>query len=429
MRINIIGCGPTAMSIAWSLRKTPNEIHIYDKKDGPGGSWWEPKDGTRDIHADRVLFKNAYLNVVDMLNEMDLNWDDYFHVEQNEYTSTIKKLTFKDYLQLLNLTIRVLLMPNKYKTMSLHDSLDQGQLSSFGKKLLENLPLILDGVTWEVMTAWEFVQGFNFVGLDIFKPYTQSKSGVHLNNDIMSRLTATGVNFHFNCEVSNLKYNKGGGFQCDINNEYTISEGILILCVDPGPAMRLIKDNWGPGARSVLADSIYGSVCVLFEYDNPIETRLNSIDNVINSEWSIITTILPDKKTISCVITRPITVGPDQLESEIIRQINLPKPRSSRICWGTRWVSDHWEYDQTSMAFPKNGTLPFFGKSPSVALCGMMTDRRCPFASMEAATEVGRKFTYRYFGGKSPKYKFTISLKILFTILVLLYVRYVCSCI
>ena len=425
MRINIIGCGPTGMSVAWSLSKLQYlDIHIFDKKDGPGGSWWEPASGERDVHASRILFPHAYVNVQSILHEMGLCWDDYFHIEKNNKIEILYKLSWGDYLEVSLLAVKVLLKPNEYKSKTLRESLNTTKLSHTGKELFSKLPLILDGVDWNVMTAWEFVEGFNFVGLGAIKPHTQSKSGYYLNHDMMNKLKERGVKFHFNKDVNDIQYNSDGTYEVSIGNEMRISGGLLVICIDPGPAMRLVKDNWGPGTRKILADSIYGSISLILEYDSPIDLGGHSIDKFMETSWGIIPSLL-DPQTLSCVITQPLDVSPDKLEQEIIKQLKVPPPKRCRVCWGSRWVDDHWEYDQTAMSYPIGGTLSFFGKSPSVAMCGMMSERRCPFASMEAAIEVGRIFTHRYFGCPAPTYKYTISTKILIVLLIIIYIRYV----
>ena len=79
MKIHIIGAGPTGMSLAWEILRSGNhDITIYDRKVSSGGAWWEPEDGTRDIHAHKMAFDKAYVNTQNLFSEMGINWNDIF---------------------------------------------------------------------------------------------------------------------------------------------------------------------------------------------------------------------------------------------------------------------------------------------------------------------------------------------------------------
>ena len=79
MKVHIVGAGPTGMSLAWEiLRSGDHEITIYDRKTSAGGSWWEPTEEIRDLHAHRIVFDKAFVNTQSLFNEMGINWDDIF---------------------------------------------------------------------------------------------------------------------------------------------------------------------------------------------------------------------------------------------------------------------------------------------------------------------------------------------------------------
>ena len=79
MKVHIVGGGPTGVSIAWELlNNTEHEVHLYEKKDVLGGSWHEPAGEKRDLHAPRMLFKNAFVNTRSLFSEMNMEWNDYF---------------------------------------------------------------------------------------------------------------------------------------------------------------------------------------------------------------------------------------------------------------------------------------------------------------------------------------------------------------
>ena len=79
MKVHIVGAGPTGMSLAWEiLRSGDHEITIYDRKTSAGGSWWEPTEEIRDLHAHRIVFDKAFVNTQSLFNDMGINWDDIF---------------------------------------------------------------------------------------------------------------------------------------------------------------------------------------------------------------------------------------------------------------------------------------------------------------------------------------------------------------
>ena len=242
MRIHIIGSGPTGMSVAWEiLKSTDHEVIIYDRKKSAGGSWWEPSEDKRDLHAHRILFGNAFVNTNSLFEEMGIKWDDMFQpADTRVYRTTLKNLRPLDYLTLTSLAIRVLAQPSKYKSISLSDAI--GKLSKSGKNLIETLPLIMDGVDWETMSAFEFVKSFDNVGMS--KQYVQKVSGKVMSDKMQKALVDKGAKFMFESEVENVYYEKDG-YEAVFTNNTIIKDGLLVLCIDNSKALQLVDDNWG----------------------------------------------------------------------------------------------------------------------------------------------------------------------------------------
>ena len=158
MKVHIVGAGPTGMSIAWELKKyTDHDVVVYDKKSSAGGSWWEPSVDSRDLHAHRIVFDRAFINTNSLFKEMGIAWDAIFQKAESSSGPVISKyLSARDYVTLSSLAVKVLAMPWRYKKMSLKDAI--GTLSENGQKLMEAVTLVIDGVPWDVMTAYEFVK-------------------------------------------------------------------------------------------------------------------------------------------------------------------------------------------------------------------------------------------------------------------------------
>jgi hypothetical protein len=419
MRVHVIGAGPTGMSVAWEiLRSTDHEVIIYDRKESAGGSWWEPKGPKRDLHAHRIVFDNAFVNTNSLFEEMGIEWDDMFQpADTRVYTTTFKYLKFKDYLTLTSLAVRVLAQPDNYKGVSLKNAL--GDLSDSGEKLLKALPLIMDGVDWETMSAFEFVKSFDHVGMS--KQYVQKVSGKVMSDKMQNALVEKGATFMFGRDLEKVHYEKDG-YEASFTNKTKIKDGLLVLCIDNSKALQLVGENWGKDTLKKIGPSTYGCINVLLDYDEPIRLPKTDLEYAMETEFSLQPVVLSDNKTISCVICNltdeVLSTDPETIKSEVIKQLGVPKPTSIRIAWGSYWKDGKWSFEQSSGVLSLHGQVPFYGESSKVALCGMMSERKTPYSSIEAAIEVGRSFCHETFETRKPLQPVLIT-HVLFILIVL----------
>ena len=299
MRVHIVGAGPTGMSVAWeTLNTTNHEIIIYDRKKSAGGSWWEPSLKERDLHAHRIVFDNAFVNTDSLFKEMGIQWDDFFEkVDSKLYSILFKYLKSKDYITLLSLSFRVLTQPSKYKSITLKDAL--GDLSETGKKLIQAFPLVMDGVTWDKMSAYEFVKSFDHVAIS--KQYTQKVSGKVMCDAMQKALEERGVKFVFKTELESVEYGKDQ-YLAKLSNGDILNDGILVMCIDNNKAIDLIGDNWGKDARDKIKESAYECINILLDYDQEIQLNKPDIEYIMETEYNIQPVVLSDKKTVSCVM-------------------------------------------------------------------------------------------------------------------------------
>ena len=405
MKIHIVGSGPTGMSLAWEiLRSGEHDVTIYDRKVSAGGSWWEPEVETRDLHAHRIVFDRAFVNTQSLFSEMNIRWDDIFeYVERRSiFDFAFKSLGVKDYGTLISLFSRVLAQPKKYKTISVKDA--TGILSESGQKYIEHLPLIMDGVTWDVMTAYEFVKNLDHTILS--QMYTQRVSGKVMCDAMEEALIDAGANFIFGTELMNVEYGEDD-FVATFSDERIVDDGMLFLCLDNSPAIKLLGDNWGPDALKKVQGSTYGAINVLIDYEEAPEIKTD-LEIATQTKWNLQPKVLSDGKTISCVIcdlTKEIlTSSPEIIKAEVIKQLDLPEPIGMRIGWGAEWEveKETWTFSQSSGVLSLHGQLPFFGKCPKVAMCGMMSPRETPYSSIEAGIEVSRALSHECFGTREP---------------------------
>ena len=419
MRVHVIGAGPTGMSVAWEiLRSTDHEVIIYDRKESAGGSWWEPKGPKRDLHAHRIVFDNAFVNTNSLFEEMGIEWDDMFQpADTRVYTTTFKYLKFKDYLTLASLAARVLVQPAKYKRIRLKDAL--GELSESGEKLLKALPLIMDGVDWETMSTFEFVKSFDHVGMS--KQYVQKVSGKVMSDKMQNALVEKGATFMFGRDLEKVHYEKDG-YEASFTNKTKIKDGLLVLCIDNSKALQLVDENWGKDTLKKIGPSTYGCINVLLDYDEPIRLPKTDLEYTMETEFSLQPVVLSDNKTISCVICnlteKVLSTDPETLKGEVVKQLGVPQPASIRIGWGSYWKDGKWTFEQSSGVLSLHGQVPFYGESSKVALCGMMSERKTPYSSIEAAIEVGRSFCHETFETRRPLQPVLIT-HVLFILIVL----------
>jgi hypothetical protein len=401
MRVHIVGAGPTGMSIAWELvHFTEHEVVVYDSKSSAGGSWWEPSVETRDLHAHRAVFKNAFVNTNSIFKEMGIQWDDIFTKEKGSvYGTMFKSLGPRDYWALTSLSARVLSRPEKYKKMSLKEAL--GPLTKKGQRFVETITYSIDGVGWDTMSAYELVQSFNHVGMST--PETQKVSGKVMSDAMQEALIAKGVTFVFDTSLKDVDY-RDDGFTATFSGDLTVNDGLLVLCVDHNAAPKLIKDNWGP-VHDTLESTAYECINVLMDYDEPLDVT-NTLEIGMQSEWTVLAELLDGGKTLSCVLCNLteeiLTMKPEELKIRVLEQVGGKRPSGIRIGWGADWDGIRWRFSQSAGVLSTQGQIPFYGGCHHVAMCGLMSERHTPYASIEAATEVGRMFCHGTFGTRPP---------------------------
>jgi hypothetical protein len=421
MKIHIVGAGPTGMSLAWEICRTgEHDVTVYDRKVSAGGSWWEPDMEVRDLHAHRIVFDRAFINTQSLFREMGISWDEMFRPKDNgEHINYVfRSLKPKDYGTLVSLFSRVLTQPKKYKTISLKDAV--GTLTESGQACIEHLPLIMDGVTWDVMTAYEFVQNLNHVALS--RPCTQRVSGKVMCDAMEEALLNIGVNFVFGTELNGVEYGEDS-FRASFSNGTVIDDGMLFLCLDNSPAFKLMGDNWGSDMVKNVRDSTYGAINILLDYEKVPEIK-SDLEVAATTKWNLQPKLLYGTKTISCVICHLteeiLATDPEILKAEVVKQLGIPKPKEVRIGWGAEWNGEKWEFSQSSGVLSLDGQLPFFGKCSKVAMCGMMSPRHTPYSSIEAGIEVSRTLSHQCFGTREPLRPILLSQVILITIVLLI---------
>jgi hypothetical protein len=164
-----------------------------------------------------------------------------------------------------------------------------------------------------------------------------------------------------------------------------------------------------------LTNATYGCINVLLDYPEGAPALSDDLEVAATTQWKLQPRVLSDGKTVSCVICNLteelLTTDPDTLKRGVIDQLGVPPPENVRIGWGATWSGGRWQFSQSSGVLTY---LPFYGRCSKVALCGMMSERTTPYASLEAAVEVARSFA----GARRPLDALRLS-HLLFVLLVL----------
>lgn len=398
--VHIIGAGPTGMTIAWELARVGIRSHVYDKKSSAGGSWWEPKSGHRDFHSIRAVFKNAFRNTQSLFNEMGINWSDIFgnKTSKSVFMNIIKdNLSTPDYLVLGSLFIHVMVLPDKFKSQSVSDVL-KGRISEKAERMITTLVYSIDGVSWDKMTAYEFIMSIEHVMFS--DKETQIASGLEMNERMYVACVNTGlIDFHFNMELVSVDYDT---HEAHFANGTILNQNLIVLCLDHGSALKLIGSNWGEDARAKIDAGTYDSLSFVMEFDGDAPDIEDELLTAIRTPWRIFAEKLNNNEIGITLVDNESSIREtpfEEFEDEFVRQLNIKQqPLYTRMCWGSTWDGRRWIPNQTAGVITKLGPVPFFGKCPTIALCGMMSPRKhTPYASIEAAIEVGRTFCNQMF--------------------------------
>lgn len=411
----IVGAGPTGMALAWELSNTNHKVVVYDSKPSAGGSWWEPHEDLRDLHSHRLVFDGAYINCRQMFKEMGIDWNAMFKKnDQDMFTPILRRLGARDYLSLVTLSARVLSRPDHYKGVTLKDAL--GTVTEGGRRVLSTLPFMMDGVGWDTMSAYEFVKSFDYVILS--RQSTQRGSGAYMCAAMQHALERRGVRFIFNTRLEDVAYAEDA-FVATFSNGDKVDEGTLVLCVDHRPALSLVKDNW-VGAREKIQSGMYECINVLLDYEEAPD--VNMYEAALSSPWKIIPARL-DTRTVSCVLVNLppsiLRTPPPELFRQVLGQLKLPKPDRVRVGWGAQWDGERWQLSQSSGVLSTYGAVPFWGKCSKVALVGMMSPHRTPFASIETSVEIARQFAHETFGTRPPATPLLVTHILMFLLIVI----------
>lgn len=265
------------------------------------------------------------------------------------------------------------------------------------------------------------------VFLVFFQKHTQKVSGKVMCDAMENAIIKAGGRFVFNVELDYITYGDES-YMAQFSDGKIIGDGMLFICIDNSPALKLLGANWGPSADKKIRGSTYGAINVILDYEYPIKLKTSDLEIAATTEWNLQPKVLSDGKTVSCVICdlteEILTTEPNALKARVLSQLKLPNPKEIRIGWGAEWRAEwrgkKWHFSQSSGVLSLHGQLPFFGKSSKVAMCGMMSPRNTPYSSIEAAIEVSRALSHQQFGTREPLQPILLSQVISVTVILII---------
>jgi len=181
----IIGAGPTGLSLAWYLSQEDKRILLIDKESSIGGCHRVQRvNGLFTEHGPRV-YSDAYLNFIDLLKDMKINFSDLF-VPYTFPITNVQNLQNKSFdlsyyeiaiflISYLNLVIN----KDYGKNISIQTFMNNYNFSDSSKEYINRVCRLTDGATPDKYTLFQFMQLLNQQALyKLYQPNLPNDRGL-----------------------------------------------------------------------------------------------------------------------------------------------------------------------------------------------------------------------------------------------------------
>lgn len=376
MVLHVIGAGPSGVAVSWHMAKRGEEVHLWEKRDLPGGSWWTPDHSEdADRHAARVLFRDGQPNWFKLLQEMGLDYNTYYEPNKDAVSesiqSMIKHLSLHDHLVVAGTLLCAGASQGWSKTTSLHDAL-VGKMSKEGLSFINALATTVDGVQADRMTVWELAESINRTFLS--GAWTERVQGRKLGEDLALCLRRVGIQMHMNTGLLNIdppQLTFEGGHRVTLRRKDKV-----VLCLDPAACVPYVEKFWGLQVDNRV---IYGSRSFLLKYPKrfvlpPTQESLMRSNNSFIAAW------VPGVGTTLHVAD--FNRGWHSME-HLVGTLGIPAPVDWRECTETQ--------DMSSAIWTAH-PIPTRSRNHRIHMVGMLSPRDTPYASVEAAVEVALRW-------------------------------------
>ena len=362
----IIGGGPTGLTLAWYLGKANKKVLLVEKESTLGGCHRVQRvDGLFTEHGPRV-YSDSYINFIDLLEDMDLKFNDLF----TEYNFDLTNIGIKtkydlSKYELICLTLAFLklsFVENYGKNKSIKTFMDENSFSEESKEYIDRVCRLTDGATSDKYTLFQFLQLANQQVLyKLYQPKLPNDRGlIKLWSEKL--LLNKNIEILLNHEV--IKLNKSNNIIVSVEikdnislNNYKLNGKNFILTTPPKPMINLLKKSNGcEGAfgdiksfeKWGLQNSYFDYIPITLHWNNKI--KLPKIQGFPSSDWGLAFIVLSNymefkdnielknsKTVISTCITFPERISNkikktahqctmQEIYDEILVQIRLVYP-------------------------------------------------------------------------------------------------------
>jgi len=310
----IVGTGPTGLALAWFLAKENKTVLLIDKETSIGGCHRVQRvNGLFTEHGPRV-YSDVYLNFINMLEEMNLNFNDLF-TPYNFDISNIgnKKLKFFEKIAIVKAFIKLVFNPIYGQDISMKTFMDNNSFSAESIDYLERVCRLTDGAQTDRYTLFQFLQLINNQSLyELYQPTLPNDDGLFFH--IKNKLTETNkVTFLLNHEVVDLYDYDENITEINVidrsnSEEYIIYGDKFILALPPKQLNKLIlnsevKDAFGNSdviSKWSENNSYFEYIPITLHWKNKI--KLPKIWGFPASDWGLAFIVLSNYMTFD----RPI---------------------------------------------------------------------------------------------------------------------------
>jgi len=181
----IIGAGPTGLTLAWYLSQENKKILLIDKESSIGGCHRVQRvNGLFTEHGPRV-YSDAYLNFIDLLNEMDMKFNDLFvpytfpiaNVQNQQNKS--HQLSYSEIAIFLVNYLNLVINKDYGKDISINTFMNNNNFSEESKEYINRVCRLTDGATPDRYTVFQFMQLLNQQALyTLYQPNLPNDRGL-----------------------------------------------------------------------------------------------------------------------------------------------------------------------------------------------------------------------------------------------------------
>ena len=181
------------------------------------------------------------------------------------------------------------------------------------------------------------------------KQYVQKVSGkVIMSDKMQNALVEKGATFMFGHDVENVHYEEDG-YEAIFTNKTRIKDGLLVLCIDNSKALQLVGENWGKDARKKIGTSTYGCITILLDYDETIRLPKSDLEYAMETEFNLsnpwfLAMEKPFRVLYVISLEEVLSIDPETLKSEVVKQLCVRKPTNIRIDGGSYWNDGKWSF-------------------------------------------------------------------------------------